>query len=59
MAVRPIVRFPDSRLRQTSAPVKAVDDDVRRVVADMNDSNVEFPARPYAAKSRACFTAVW
>jgi peptide deformylase len=38
MAVRPIVRFPDSRLRQTSAPVKAVDDDVRRVVADMTDS---------------------
>jgi peptide deformylase len=38
MAVRPIVRFPDSRLRQTSALVKAVDDDVRRVVADMADS---------------------
>ena len=38
MAVRPIVRFPDSRLRQTSTPVIAVDDDVRRVVADMTDS---------------------
>jgi len=38
MAVRPILRFPDSRLRQTSAPVKAVDDDVRRLVADMTDS---------------------
>jgi peptide deformylase len=38
MPVRPIIRFPDSRLRQTSAPVKVVDDDVRRVVADMTDS---------------------
>ena len=38
MAVRPILRFPDSRLRQTSVEVKAVDDDVRRLVADMADS---------------------
>ena len=38
MAVRSIVRFPDSRLRQSSAAVKAIDDDVRRVVADMTDS---------------------
>jgi peptide deformylase len=38
MAVQPILRFPDSRLRQTSAAVKTVDDDVRRVVADMTDS---------------------
>src|SRR5882724_11996766 len=38
MAVRPILRFPDSRLRQTSVEVEAVDDDVRRLVADMTDS---------------------
>jgi peptide deformylase len=38
MAVRPILRFPDSRLRQSSAEVKIVDDDVRRLVADMADS---------------------
>jgi peptide deformylase len=38
MAVRPILRFPDSRLRQTSAEVKAIDDDVRRLVADMTDA---------------------
>ena len=38
MAVRSIVRFPDSRLRQTSVAVKVVDDDVRRLVADMADS---------------------
>jgi peptide deformylase len=38
MAVRPILRFPDTRLRQTSVEVTAVDDDVRRLVADMSDS---------------------
>lgn len=38
MAVRPILRFPDSRLRQTSAEVKAIDDDVRRLVAEMTDA---------------------
>jgi peptide deformylase len=38
MAARPILRFPDSRLRQTSVEVKNVDDDVRRLVADMADS---------------------
>ena len=35
MSVRPILRFPDSRLRQTSAEVKAIDDGVRQLVADM------------------------
>ncbi len=38
MAVRPILRFPDSRLRQTSVEVTTVDDDVRRLVADMTES---------------------
>jgi peptide deformylase len=38
MAVRSILRFPDSRLRQSSVEVKAVDDDVRQLVADMADS---------------------
>jgi peptide deformylase len=38
MAVRPIVRFPDSRLRQKSAEVVTIDDGVRSLVADMTDS---------------------
>ena len=38
MAVRPILRFPDSRLRQKSVAVVTIDDGVRGLVADMTDS---------------------
>lgn len=38
MAVLPIVEVPDARLRALSAPVDAVDDDVRRLIADMTDT---------------------
>jgi peptide deformylase len=41
MAVRDILRFPDSRLRQRSAEVGAVDDDVRQLVADMAETMVD------------------
>jgi peptide deformylase len=35
MATRTIVRFPDPLLRDRSAQVEAVDDDLRQLVADM------------------------
>ncbi len=35
MALRPIVKYPDNFLRQATAPVAQVDDDVRKLVADM------------------------
>ena len=35
MALRPIVKYPDNFLRQATAPVAAVDDDVKKLVADM------------------------
>jgi peptide deformylase len=38
MAVRDILRFPDSRLRQRSVDVTEVDDDVRQLVADMAET---------------------
>jgi peptide deformylase len=38
MAVRPILRFPDPKLRQTSTTVAAVDDDLRQLVADMAET---------------------
>jgi peptide deformylase len=38
MALRPILRFPDAKLRQSSAAVKAVDDSVRQLVADMAET---------------------
>jgi peptide deformylase len=35
MALRPIVKYPDNFLRQATAPVSALDDDVKKLVADM------------------------
>jgi peptide deformylase len=35
MALRPIVKYPDTFLRQATAAVEAVDDDVKKLVADM------------------------
>jgi len=38
MAVLPVLRFPDPRLRETSRDVVAFDDDLKRLVADMTDT---------------------
>jgi peptide deformylase len=38
MAVRPIVKYPDNRLRQPSVAVAAVTDEIRKLVADMADT---------------------
>jgi peptide deformylase len=35
MALRPIVKYPDNFLRQATAPVAAVDDETKKLVADM------------------------
>ena len=40
MALRQILRYPDNRLRQTSAPVTDFDDDLRQLVADMTETMV-------------------
>src|SRR5579872_478527 len=40
MALRPILRFPDNRLRQTSVAIKAFDDGLRALVADMTETMV-------------------
>jgi len=40
MAVRPILRFPDPKLRQKSAEIGDIDDDVRQLVADMVETMV-------------------
>jgi peptide deformylase len=41
MAVRPILRFPDPKLRQRSAELEGVDDSVRQLVADMAETMVD------------------
>ncbi len=38
MAVRPIVKYPDARLRQETIPVKQVTAEIRKLVADMADT---------------------
>jgi peptide deformylase len=38
MAIRPILRYPDPRLRETSREVVAFDDELRALVTDMGDT---------------------
>jgi peptide deformylase len=49
MALREIITLPDPRLRQKSAPVKAVDKDVRRLVEDMFETMYAAPGIGLAA----------
>jgi peptide deformylase len=38
MAVRPILRFPDPKLRQSSTEIRDIGDDLRQLVADMTET---------------------
>ena len=38
MAVRPIVKYPDNRLRQATVAVGEISDEIRKLVADMTDT---------------------
>ncbi len=49
MAVRPIVKIPDPRLRQKSKVVEQIDDSVRELVTDLLDTMYDFPACGVAA----------
>jgi peptide deformylase len=49
MALRPILRFPDAKLRQRSADVNVVDDEVRQLVADMAETMVDASGAGLAA----------
>jgi peptide deformylase len=41
MALLPILRFPDPKLRQKSVEIGDIDDDVRQLVADMTETMVD------------------
>jgi peptide deformylase len=41
MALLPILRFPDPRLKKVAAPVLRVDDSIRKLVADMGETMYE------------------
>ena len=49
MTVRSIIEIPDPRLREVSAPVPAVDDGVRALIADMFDTMYAAPGIGLAA----------
>lgn len=49
MALLPIIKLPDPILRQVSKPVERVDDDIRRLVADMLATMYDAPGVGLAA----------
>ena len=49
MALLPILRFPDPRLKKVAGPVLNIDDTVRRLIADMAETMYEAPGIGLAA----------
>ncbi len=49
MALLPILRFPDIRLKKVAAPVARVDDSIRKLAADMAETMYEAPGIGLAA----------
>jgi peptide deformylase len=49
MAVRPILKYPDPRLKQPALPVAAVDDEIRKLVDDMAETMYAAPGVGLAA----------
>lgn len=49
MALLPILRFPDPRLKKVAAAVKKIDDGIRRLAADMAETMYEAPGIGLAA----------
>jgi peptide deformylase len=49
MALLPILRFPDTRLRKVASPVARIDDSIRQLAADMAETMYEAPGIGLAA----------
>ena len=49
MALLPILRFPDPRLKKVAQPVAKIDDGIRKLVADMAETMYEAPGIGLAA----------
>ncbi len=49
MALRPVLQFPDKRLREVSQPIAAVDDAIRELARDMCDVMYDEPGIGLAA----------
>ena len=52
MAILPVIIAPDPRLKQISAPVDRVDDDIRRLMDDMPETMYLAPGVGLAASVR-------
>lgn len=49
MALRPILKYPDPRLKQVASPVKEVNDEIRQLVDDMAETMYAAPGVGLAA----------
>ncbi len=49
MALLPILRFPDPRLKKVAVPVSRIDDSIRKLAADMAETMYEAPGIGLAA----------
>ena len=49
MSIRPIIQLPDKRLRLVSEPVARIDDEIKKLVADMFETMYEAPGVGLAA----------
>ena len=49
MPLRPILRFPDPRLKKIAAPVTKIDDSIRRLASDLAETMYEAPGIGLAA----------
>lgn len=49
MALLPILRFPDPRLKKVAAPISQIDDKLRKLAADMAETMYEAPGIGLAA----------
>lgn len=58
MAIRPILHFPDPKLRTRSTPVAEVDDEIRTLIDDMFETMYEAPGIGLAAPQVAAFKRV-
>jgi len=58
MSIRPILHFPDERLRNTSQPVAVVDDEIRQLIDDMLETMYDAPGIGLAAPQVEVFKRV-
>ncbi len=58
MAIRPILHFPDPKLRTPSTPVVEVDNNIRTLIDDMLETMYEAPGIGLAAPQVAAFQRV-